>query len=127
MLADVAPTAFVPTTDVERAKNFYVCVLGLEFVEMSPFALVVRSGGTTVRVTPIESHRPAGYTVLGWTVPDIATHVEWLVSLGVTPLRFDAMDQDDQGVWQSPSGAKVAWFCDPDGNTLSLTEGASHQ
>jgi catechol 2,3-dioxygenase-like lactoylglutathione lyase family enzyme len=122
VLADFTPTAFIPTTDPVRAKRFYVEVLGLDFVEESPFAVVVRSGQTTIRITPVEKPSTVSHTILGWTVPDIAAVLAGVVSRGVTPLRFDGLDQNEQGVWQSPSGAKVVWFSDPDRNTLSLTE-----
>lgn len=122
MLGEFDPIAFVHTTDVARARDFYVDVLGLEFVEDSPFALVVRSRGTMIRVTPVESHTPSPATVLGWSVPDARSTLIELASRGVAPLRFDALDQDEHGIWLSPNGAKVAWFSDPDGNTLSITQ-----
>ena len=122
MLADVDPIAFVHTTDVAAARTFYVDVLGLGFVEESPFALVLRSGRTMVRVTPVGTHAPAGATVLGWSVTDVAAVLGALVERGVRPLRFEGMEQDELGVWSAPGGARVAWFSDPDGNTLSLTQ-----
>jgi len=122
MLAEYEPISFVHTTDLARARQFYVGVLGLDFVEDSPFALVLRSGHTKVRVTPVESHRASPHTVLGWSVDDLGTMLDRLLNRGVRPLRFDTLDQDDRGVWRAPGGAKVAWFSDPDGNTLSLTQ-----
>lgn len=122
MLAEFDPTCFVPTSDVARARRFYVDTLGLEFVEESPFALVLRSGPTMIRVTPVESHVASSHTVLGWSVPDLGAMLAGLIKRGVRPLHYDGLDQDDQGVWQAPSGASIAWFSDPDGNTLSLTQ-----
>ena len=124
MLGDLTPVSFVPTIDVERARSFYIDVLGLPVLEESPFALVLRSGGGVIRVTPVESHSPAGHTILGWTVSDMATMLRALASRGVETLRFPWFEQDDQGVWTAPGGAHVAWFHDPDGNTLSLTQPA---
>jgi catechol 2,3-dioxygenase-like lactoylglutathione lyase family enzyme len=122
VLGGFDPIGFVHTTDVARAKAFYVDALGLEFVEESPFALVVRSGGTMIRVTPVETHVASPATVLGWSVPDIATVLDGLRERGVTAIRYDGLDQDDRGIWAAPGGARVAWFPDPDGNTLSLTQ-----
>ncbi len=122
MLADIDPTAFIHTNDVERSRAFYVEVLGLESLEESPFALVVRSGRTTIRVTPVETPVSSGATVLGWSVADITEAVDDLAGRGVEFLRFDGMDQDSRGIWQAPGAALVAWFADPDGNTLSLTQ-----
>ena len=122
MLGSFEPIAFVHTTDVDRARPFYVGVLGLTVVEESPFALVLRSGHTMVRVTPVPTHEPAGSTVLGWQVPDVHATLAALSAHRVVSLRFDGLTQDEAGVWQAPGGAQVAWFHDPDGNTLSLTQ-----
>jgi catechol 2,3-dioxygenase-like lactoylglutathione lyase family enzyme len=122
MLGDFDPVGFVHTVDVERAHAFYVEMLGLELVEQAPFALVVRSGRTTIRVTPVETHVPTPHTVLGWSVPDLNAALEDLTGRGLVTLSYEGLDQDERGVWKSPSGAKVAWFSDPDGNILSLTQ-----
>lgn len=122
VLRDSEVVAFVHTSDVVRARAFWVDALGLELVEETPFALVVRAGGTTIRVTPVDAHAPSPHTVLGWSVNDIAEEVRALADRGVVTLRYSGFEQDAQGVWRSPSGAQVAWFADPDGNTLSLTQ-----
>jgi catechol 2,3-dioxygenase-like lactoylglutathione lyase family enzyme len=122
MLAELDPISFVATTDIDRAREFYIDMLGLEFIEESPFALVVRGGHTSIRITPIDSHDPPPGTVVGWAVNDISTTLARLVERGVRPLRFDGFDQDELGVWATSGGALVAWFADPDGNTLSLTQ-----
>ena len=114
--------AFVATTAPARAKKFYAKTLGLRLVSEDAFALVFDAGGTMLRVAIVPKLRPAGYTVLGWIVPDIAKEIRDLRKRGVTFRRYEWMEQDDQGVWVSPTGAKIAWFNDPDGNTLSLTE-----
>jgi catechol 2,3-dioxygenase-like lactoylglutathione lyase family enzyme len=111
--------AFVPTTDRERARAFYAGTLGLELADESPFALVFRVGGTMLRVTIVEELAPQPFTVLGFGVPDIGAAIR---ALGVRCERFDGMEQDELGVWRSPSGGRIAWFKDPDGNVLSLTQ-----
>ncbi len=63
-----------------------------------------------------------GYTVLGWRVSDISESVAQLESAGVVFTRYEGMDQDDDGVWTTPNGDRIAWFRDPDENVLSLTE-----
>ena len=122
MLGSSDLVAFVATTDLERARAFYGEVVGLPVIEESPFACVFDANGTQLRVTPVEEVRTAPYTVLGWVVDDIVATVKALGVAGVTFERFPGMDQDDIGVWASPSGAQVAWFTDPDGNVLSLTQ-----
>jgi catechol 2,3-dioxygenase-like lactoylglutathione lyase family enzyme len=122
MLKSRPIVAFVATTDPKRAKSFYAKTLGLRLISEDGFALAFDAGGTMLRVATVKTLQPAGYTVLGWTVPDIARAVRALVKRGVTFQRYDGMGQDDLGIWSSPGGARVAWFTDPDGNTLSLTQ-----
>src|SRR6476620_7277557 len=122
MLKSRPIVAFVATTDPKRAKAFYVKTLGLRLVSEDGFALAFDAGGTMLRVAIVKTLQPAGYTVLGWIVPDIAKAVRALVKNGVMFQRYEGMPQDDLGIWSSPSGARVAWCNDPEGNTLSLTE-----
>jgi catechol 2,3-dioxygenase-like lactoylglutathione lyase family enzyme len=122
-LSDRDIIAFVATRDPVRAKGFYRDTLGLRLVsEELPFALVFDLHGVMLRVTVVKELRPAGYTILGWQVPDIVTGAKALRKAGVRFERYPGMEQDELGVWTSPSGAKVAWFKDPDGNTLSISE-----
>ncbi|MFI6168063.1 VOC family protein [Nocardia sp. NPDC051052] len=121
-LAAAEVIAFAPSTDLARSRRFFGEVLGLEVVEVTPFACVVRNGGTMIRVTAVEKLVPQAFTVLGWAVSDIAGTVAELASRGVEFVRYEGMDQGDNGVWTTPGGDMVAWFTDPDGNVLSLTE-----
>ena len=122
MLSDAELIAFVSTADVEQARDFYSETLGLSLVEENPAALVYEAHGTMLRVTPVPDMTPAPYTVLGWAVDDIANLVERLGSRGVVFQRFDGMEQDELGIWRTPGGGLVAWFKDPAGNILSLTQ-----
>ena len=114
--------AFVATLDPSRARAFYARTLGLRLLSEDDFALTFDAGGTMLRVATVQTLQPVGYTVLGWIVPDVARAVRALVKRGVAFSRYAWMPQDDLGIWSAPSGARVAWFSDPDGNTLSLTE-----
>ena len=122
MLGSEPLGAFVATTDVEAARTFYAETLGLRLVDDTPFALVFGANGTTLRVTRVEEAVIAPYTVLGWEVADVAATVTALTAHGVVFHRYDGMAQDDAGVWRSPGGALVAWFADPEGNTLSVSQ-----
>ena len=122
MLGSSDLVAFVATTDLDRARVFYAEVVGLSVIEESPFACVFDANGTRLRVTPVGEIQTAPHTVLGWMVDDMVATVNALDAAGVTFERFPGMDQDEIGVWVSPSGARVAWFTDPDGNVLSLTQ-----
>ena len=114
--------AFVATTNPNQAKEFYDGVLGLRLVSDEPFALVFDAHGTMLRIAKVQVLNPAGHTVLGWRVADINGLVRELKVRGVTFERYDGLQQDDLGIWTAPGGAYVAWFKDPDGNTLSLTQ-----
>ena len=122
MLRDVELIAFVGSQDLAAADAFYGGVLGLELVESSSFSRAYDAAGTTLRVTLVESVTAAGYTVLGWNVPDIALSVDALAAAGVACTRYDGLDQDARGVWTAPGGTRVAWFLDPDGNVLSVSQ-----
>jgi catechol 2,3-dioxygenase-like lactoylglutathione lyase family enzyme len=117
--------AFIPIVHVAKARTFYVDVLGLRLArEEVPFALVFDANGIMLRLAIVDELVPAPWTVLGWEVPDVETAVRELESSGVRFERFAQLDQDEHGIWNSPNGARVAWFKDPDGNVLSLSERA---
>ena len=125
MLESADVIAFVPTRDPGAARAFYENMLGLKFVSEDPFALVFNAHGVTLRianVSTVKEFKPAQYTVLGWHVPSAEKAVRGLTEKGVQFERFPGMPQDRLGIWNSPSGARVAWFKDPDGNILSVTE-----
>jgi catechol 2,3-dioxygenase-like lactoylglutathione lyase family enzyme len=122
MLATSDLIAFVPTTDLARARSFYESVLGLRLDSEGPFACVFDANGVMLRVTPVNEVARVPYTVLGWRVADIGATVRDLTDRGVGFVRYEGMEQDEIGIWATPGGDRVAWFRDPDGNTLSLTQ-----
>jgi catechol 2,3-dioxygenase-like lactoylglutathione lyase family enzyme len=114
---------FASIVDVARAREFYRDTLGLRLVaEEPPFALVFDANGIMLRLGMAKELPPAHGTVLGWQVPEIASTVKDLGEAGVRFERFEGLNQDELGIWTSPTGAKVAWFKDPDGNILSVSE-----
>ena len=123
MLGSYDLLAFVITTDAVRAKTFYGETLGLTFVGQDDYALVFDANGIMLRVTVIPGHKPAEHAVLGWVVPDIHAAAASLEKAGVSMERYPFIEQDEHGVWTSPDGAaKVAFFKDPDGNILSISQ-----
>lgn len=116
--------AFAATTDSAKAGAFYEGVLGLKLVQdQHPFALVFDANGTMLRVTSVHEHSPAPFTVLGWSVDSIEETVDRLMAAGVELQRYPGMnDTDPKGIWTAPSGARIAWFKDPDQNVLSVTQ-----
>jgi len=112
----------VATRDAARAKAFYGGVLGLRLISEDGFAVVFDAFGTTLRVGIVPELVLAPYTVLGWDVKDITAKVRGLTAAGVQFERYAWMEQDELGIWSAPGGAKVAWFKDPDGNVVSLSQ-----
>ncbi len=122
MLTTSDVIAFAPTTDLARARSFYETTLGLSVVDENAYACVFDAHGTMLRLTLVAVVARAGYTVLGWRVTDMGQVVSRLESVGVVFARYDGMEQDAHGVWTTAQGDRIAWFTDPDGNILSLTE-----
>jgi len=122
MLGTTDIVAFVPTTDPARARAFYEGLLELSFVSEDGFALVLNANGIMIRVVKLEKFTPVQYTILGWKVTEIEKVVARLEKQGVHFEQFGFFKQDDLGIWTAPNGDKVAWFKDPDGNTLSVSE-----
>jgi catechol 2,3-dioxygenase-like lactoylglutathione lyase family enzyme len=125
MLGSASVVAFVPTRNPSAAREFYEGALGLRFESADAFALVFDANGVPLRVvdvTSVSEFRPAPFTILGWHVPSVASAATALRERGVTFERYEGMGQDALGIWTSPSGARIAWFKDPDGNVLAITE-----
>jgi catechol 2,3-dioxygenase-like lactoylglutathione lyase family enzyme len=122
MLGSMKIVAFVPIKDSEKARWFYEGVLGLRFVKDDGFALVFEANGIMVRAAQMKDFTPAQFTVLGWQVYEIENVVRDLQKKGVHFEIFGFFQQDELGIWTAPTGDKVAWFKDPDGNILSVSQ-----
>ena len=122
MLNSARLMAFVPIKDSKRSRPFYEGMLGLRFISDDGFALVMDSNGVTVRLAKAGDFKPAGFTVLGWEVQKIEQAVAELEQKGVRFEKFPGLPQDEHGIWNAPGGARVAWFKDPDGNILSVSQ-----
>jgi catechol 2,3-dioxygenase-like lactoylglutathione lyase family enzyme len=122
MLVDSSLIAFGATTDGKRARTFYESVLGLRLISEDDFAIVYDVNGVSLRIQKVGQLRPQPFTVLGWSVPSIEVALSQLAAKGAVFERYSSLEQDPRGIWCSPSGAKVAWLKDPDGNVISLTE-----
>jgi len=122
MLEKQKVIAFVATRNGATAREFYEKTLGLKVLSDDDYAIALDANGTMLRIQKVGSLTPQPFTALGWAVSDIQATVQGLIERGVKFEKFSGMDQDERGVWHSPSGACVAWFKDPDGNTLSLTQ-----
>jgi catechol 2,3-dioxygenase-like lactoylglutathione lyase family enzyme len=122
MLGSTNIVAFVPTRDAGKARAFYEGVLGLRFVKDDGFAMVLDANGIMIRVAKVPQFTPAQFTILGWQVSEIENVVRGLQKKGVQFEIFGFFKQDELGIWTAPTGDKVAWFKDPDGNILSVSQ-----
>lgn len=122
MLHASAPVAFIATALPDRALAFYADTLGLPLQSNDDFSLVFDLGAVSLRVQKVRELHPQPFTALGWQVADVAATVAALRARGVSFERYPFLQQDALDIWDAPGGARVAWFKDPDGNLLSLTE-----
>jgi len=122
MLGSTNIVAFIPTKDSEKARAFYEGLLGLRFVKDDGFAMVLDANGIMIRVAKAPEFTPAQFTILGWQVKGIEKVAQELQKKGVHFEIFGFLKQDELGIWTAPTGDKVAWFKDPDGNILSVSE-----
>src|ERR1700730_531212 len=122
MLAGAKIVGFVMTKDYEQARAFYEGKLGVVFVSQDQFALVVSAGEHKIRIAKVPNFTPLPATVLGWEVGRIEDVAKWLRARGVTLEKYPFVQDQELGIWNAPSGARVAWFKDPDGNILSISQ-----
>jgi catechol 2,3-dioxygenase-like lactoylglutathione lyase family enzyme len=122
MLGTTNIVAFVAIADYDKSRAFYEGILGLTFLKNDGFAMVMDANGIMVRFVKLPAIAPQKFTVLGWQVTDIERQVADLQSRGVQFERFGFFEQDALGIWTAPGGDKVAWFKDPDGNVLSVSQ-----
>ena len=114
---------FALTKDYDAARAFYEGKLGLEFVSLDQFALVMKAGGHMIRISKVPDFTPLRSTVLGWEVQDIEAVVAWLIGRGVMTEKYPFIQDQERGIWTPPDrSARIAWFKDPDGNVLSVSE-----
>jgi catechol 2,3-dioxygenase-like lactoylglutathione lyase family enzyme len=113
---------FLLTQNPDAATKFYRDMLGLTYVRDDGYALVFDMKGILLRISKVPEFTPAKHTVLGWETNDIGIEIAGLAKKGVRFEHYPNMGQDEQGVCTFPGGAKVAWFKDPDGNVLSISQ-----
>ena len=121
-LGSAPPILFLTTTDLDRCQMFYEVTLGLRCVEHDPSALVFDTSGVMLHINPVESVTPQAHTVLGWQVDDLTETMTALKEAGITFAEFDNVPLDKHSIWTDGDGTQIAWFRDPDGHLLSLTQ-----
>ena len=124
MLTQPEIIAFIPTLNPSLSKSFYRNTLGLSLISTDKYGLQLAGKGSSLRIATVREFAPYPFTVLGFKVQDIKNEVIELSQHGVIFEIYDSLNQDEIGIWTAPSGVMVAWFKDPDGNLLSLTQHA---
>jgi catechol 2,3-dioxygenase-like lactoylglutathione lyase family enzyme len=122
MLTNQRIKAFVSTTQPDRARKFYKEKLGLKLLSEDSYGLEFEANGALLRISIVDKLTPQPFTVLGWDTKDIVSIIKYLNEKGVTFERYDFVKQDESSIWTAPGGTRVAWFKDPDGNLLSLSD-----
>ena len=123
MLASSKIIGVVPTRDSKQAREFYEGKLGFQFISDDQFALVMMAGDTMLRISKVpKEFSPAPFTILGWEAKDIGAVVRWLQARGVAFEKYPFIQDQELAIWTAPTGDKVAWFKDPDGNVLSVSQ-----
>jgi catechol 2,3-dioxygenase-like lactoylglutathione lyase family enzyme len=110
------------SNDIQKAREFYARVLGLEVTEENGILTLRLAGGGRVVVYPKEGHEPASFTVLNFPVEDIDQAVDALAKAGIQFERYEGFQQDERGIMRE-DGPPIAWFKDPAGNILSVLQG----
>jgi predicted enzyme related to lactoylglutathione lyase len=121
MLGGAPVISFIPVRDLAVARAFYATTLDMPVMDENSVVVVVSANGAMLRLTHVLDFQPQPFSIVGWEVKDIEATIDALVARDVTFMRYDGMRQDARGIWETPGGDLVAWFADPDGNTLSLT------
>jgi catechol 2,3-dioxygenase-like lactoylglutathione lyase family enzyme len=122
MLSSCNLVGFLATKDYDKARAFFETKLGFQFISLDQYALAIEAGAHLIRITRIPNFTPARNTVLGWEVQDIEAVVPWLKQRAVVFEKYPFIQDPEIGIWTAPSGDKVAWFKDPDGNVLSVSQ-----
>lgn len=122
MLDTAKMMGFIHTLDYQKARSFYEGQLGFPVVSLDDFALVVRAGKHLIRIVKLPEFKALRSTVLGWQVENIEAAVDWLLKRGVVFEKYPFVQDRERGIWTAPGGDRVAWFKDPDGNVLSVSQ-----
>ncbi len=122
MLASATLMGFLFTKDYDQARAFYEGKLGFQFLSQDQFALALRAGANMIRIVKIPDFAAARATVLGWEVTDIEAMVTWLKGRGVALEDYPFIQNRQSLIWDAPGGSRIAWFKDPDGNVLSVSQ-----
>jgi len=122
VLASGKLMGFIPTTNYSKAREFYEGKLGFEVVGLDQFAMVMQMGGNQIRAVQLPAFTPQQGTILGWQVEEIEAVATWLLERGIETEKYSFIQDQKLGIWNAPSGDRVAWFKDPDGNVLSISQ-----
>jgi len=122
VLSDSPFGATIPSGDLPRSRRFYEQVLGLVPARDLEGEVVYRAGNTVFDVYPSQHAGSAQHTLGSFVVRDIRAAVDGLRARGVTFEEYDLPGLKTVDGVAQVGPDRVAWFRDPDGNILSLTQ-----
>ena len=125
MFKDTKAFSGFSVNDIAKAKEFYANTLELDVTEEHGMLTLHIAGGAEIIIYPKPNHTPATFTILNFSVADINTAVDELLSKGVVFEKYDGMHQDEKNIARgiaNHQGPDIAWFKDPAGNILSVLE-----
>ena len=122
MLSNAPIRAYLPASNLPRARKFYEEIVGLQPKEEYAGGVIYECGGAEVFLYPTPNAGTSKASQAYWSVTDVEAEVADLKSRGV---KFE--DYNMPGIKMTNSiatggGAKTAWFKDTEGNILAVSQ-----
>ncbi|HEV2320984.1 MAG TPA: VOC family protein [Gammaproteobacteria bacterium] len=122
MLKDAPIRAYLPATDVKRAREFYEGIIGLQPKETYAGGVVYECGGADVFLYPTHNAGTSKASQAFWQVADVAAEVKELKARGVKFEEYDFPGFKMVDSILTAGDAKTAWFKDTEGNILAISQ-----
>jgi predicted enzyme related to lactoylglutathione lyase len=122
MLRAAPIRAYIPVSDLSRAKNFYEKTLGLAPKEAYAGGVIYECGGAEVFMYPTKNAGTSKASQAFWQVEDVEAEVAELKARGVVFEEYDMPGIRMKNSIATGGGAKTAWFKDTEGNILAVSQ-----
>jgi predicted enzyme related to lactoylglutathione lyase len=122
MLSNAPIRAYIPATDIARARQFYEGKIGLRPKQEYAGGVIYDCGGTEVFMYPTSNAGTSRASQAFWQVDDVEAEVADLKARGVTFEEYDFPGQKMHNSIATGGGAKTAWFKDTEGNIMAVSQ-----
>ena len=122
MLSTAPIRAYIPASDVSRARRFYEELVGLIPKEDYSGGVIYECGGAEVFLYPTGNAGTSQASQAYWQVKDVEAEVAALKARGVVFEEYDMPDIEMNDSIATGGGAKTAWFKDTEGNILAISQ-----